>query len=149
MIIKEFSIQFHFQKAVVLKERRRLKKFLSHKLSTEGNRCGSEINYVFCSDDELLEINQRHLQHDYFTDIITFDLSEKGSCKLVSDIYISVDRVKDNAACEGVAAFKELQRVMFHGVLHLMGYKDKTDRQEREMRSMEEKWMEEFQAWNG
>lgn len=147
MNINEFVIQFHFQKSISLSERRKLKGFIKHQLSTEGGKCGSEINFVFCSDDELLEINRKHLEHDYYTDIITFDLSEKGSCKLVSDIYISVERVRDNAKTEGVVVSKELQRVIFHGLLHLIGYKDKTERQEKEMRGMEEKWMEAFSVY--
>ena len=114
------------------------------KLFEEGNKCGSEVNFIFCSDDDLLEINRKHLDHDYYTDIITFDLSEKGSCKLVSDIYISVDRVKENAKIEQVLTSIELRRVIFHGLLHLVGYKDKTKRQEEEMRGMEEKWLSEF-----
>jgi probable rRNA maturation factor len=144
MNTNEFNIQFHFQKAILLKKRRRLKDFIKQKLLNEGNKCGSEVNFIFCSDDELLKINQTHLDHDYYTDIITFDLSEKHSCKLVSDIYISVDRVRDNAKTERVLTAVELQRVIFHGLLHLIGYKDKTKMQEEEMRGMEEKWMEEF-----
>ena len=119
------------------------------KLFKEGNKCGSEVNFIFCSDDDLLEINRKHLDHDYYTDIITFDLSEKGSCKLVSDIYISVDRVKENAKTEQVLTAVELQRVIFHGLLHLIGYKDKTTKQEKEMRDMEEKWIANFLAFHG
>ncbi len=148
MNANEFIIQFHFKKTVILKERRRLKQFIAERLSKEGQKCGSEINFVFCSDDELLDINQKHLDHDYYTDIITFDLSEKGSCILVSDIYISVDRVRDNAKTEGVLVERELQRVIFHGLLHLIGYKDKTEKQKKEMRKMEEGWMEAFQVMN-
>lgn len=144
MNTNEFDIQFHFQKSIVLKERRRLKRFIMEKLFKEGNKCGSEVNFIFCSDDDLLGINRKHLDHDYYTDIITFDLSEKGSCKLVSDIYISVDRVKENAKTEQVLTSIELRRVIFHGLLHLVGYKDKTKRQEEEMRGMEEKWLSEF-----
>lgn len=148
MNIKEFDIQFHFQKSIVLKERRRLKRFIIEKLFKEGKKCASEINFIFCSDDELLEINRKHLNHDYYTDIITFDLSEKHSCKLVSDIYISVDRVRDNAKTEQVLTAIELQRVVFHGLLHLVGYKDKTKGQEEEMRGMEEKWLSEFSIFS-
>lgn len=119
------------------------------KLFKEGNKCGSEVNFIFCSDDDLLEINRKHLDHDYYTDIITFDLSEKHSCKLVSDIYISVDRVRDNAKTEQVLTAVELQRVIFHGLLHLIGYKDKTKKQEEEMRGMEEKWIADFSAFHG
>ncbi|WP_114790290.1 rRNA maturation RNase YbeY [Niabella yanshanensis] len=148
MNINEFIVQFHFQKAIVLRERRKLKQFIADRLSKEGGKEGSEINFIFCSDDELLEINRNHLDHDYYTDIITFDLSEKGSKILVSDIYISVDRVRDNATTEGVATATELQRVIFHGLLHLIGYKDKSAAQEKEMRSMEEKWMADFTAFH-
>ncbi len=143
----EFIIQFHFQKSILLKERRKLKDFIAQRLLHEGDKCGSEINFIFCSDDELLEINRKHLNHDYYTDIITFDLSEKHSCNLVSDIYISVDRVKDNAQIERVLISKELLRVIFHGLLHLIGYKDKSAKQEREMRAMEEKWMADFSQY--
>ncbi|MGN7784016.1 rRNA maturation RNase YbeY [Niabella sp. 22666] len=149
MNTNEFDIQFHFQKSIVLKERRRLKRFIMEKLFKEGNKCGSEVNFIFCSDDDLLEINRKHLDHDYYTDIITFDLSEKHSCKLVSDIYISVDRVRDNAKTERVLTTMELQRVIFHGLLHLIGYKDKTKKQEEEMRGMEEKWITDFSAFHG
>ena len=149
MNTNEFDIQFHLQKLIVLKERRRLKRFIREKLFKEGNKCGSDVNFIFCSDDDLLEINRKHLDHDYYTDIITFDLSEKGSCKLVSDIYISVDRVKENAKTEQVLTTIELQRVIFHGLLHLIGYKDKTTKQEKEMRDMEEKWIADFLAFHG
>lgn len=144
MKANKFIVAFHFQKPVILKGRRKLKQFIGSKLSKEGCKCGSEINFIFCSDDELLEINRKHLDHDYYTDIITFDLSDNDSCILISDIYISVDRVKDNGKKEGVGLEMELQRVIFHGLLHLIGYKDKTIQQERQMRKMEEKWMNDF-----
>jgi len=96
-----------------------------------------QIQYVFCSDDYLLEINRQHLDHDYYTDIITFDYS-KGK-KLSAEIYISTDRTEDHAKEYGVAPEKELLRVIIHGVLHLMGLRDYTDEEKAQMRR-EEEW---------
>lgn len=103
---------------------------------THGFRV-ADIQYIFCSDEYLLEINRSFLQHDYFTDIITFDLSEKKA-ELCSEIYISIPRVKDNARSFGVSFQNELHRVMAHGILHLCGFKDKTAKQEKEMRNAED-----------
>lgn len=104
-------------------------------LNVHGYKSGT-LQYIFLSDDDLLEINRSYLEHDYYTDIITFPLGDKEG-RLDSDIYISVDRVRDNAqnyACE----FKdELDRVMIHGILHLCGWKDKTEEEERTMRQKE------------
>ena len=105
-------------------------------LNVHGYKSGT-LQYIFLSDDDLLEINRSYLEHDYYTDIITFPLGDKEDT-LDSDIYISVDRVRDNAqnyACE----FKdELDRVMIHGILHLCGWKDKTEEEERTMRQKED-----------
>ena len=98
----------------------------------------SDIQYIFCSDEYLLDINRNFLQHDYFTDIITFDLSEKKG-ELCSEIYVSIPRVKENAKEFGVTFQEELYRVMAHGVLHLCGLKDKTPQQEKKMREAEDK----------
>lgn len=94
-----------------------------------------KITYYFVSDDELLEINKSHLNHDYYTDIITFDYSTKR--KLEGEIYVSIDRVRDN----GNDFVEELVRVMSHGVLHMLGFKDKSDGEIKEMRRMENKWI--------
>jgi probable rRNA maturation factor len=96
--------------------------------------------YIFCSDDYLLGINREFLQHDYYTDIITFDLSEKGK-QIEGDIYISLDRVKDHAQKLGIDFETELARVMAHGLLHLCGYKDKSPSEEAEMRKMEDYYL--------
>lgn len=95
-----------------------------------------ELTYIFCSDDYLLEVNQTHLDHDYYTDIITFPYRQ-GS-ELEGDIFISVDRVADNAESYGVDYLDELLRVMAHGLLHLVGYGDKTKEEARLMREHEE-----------
>lgn len=110
-------------------------------LETCVNREGyshQEINYIFCSDEYLLDINRKHLNHDYYTDIITFDLSELPK-QLEADIFISIDRVRENAAEQEEEFEMELNRVLVHGILHLMGYRDKTDAEKLVMRSLENK----------
>ena len=95
-----------------------------------------EISLIFCSDEYLLSVNREHLNHDYYTDIITFDYTEK--C-VSGDLFISVDRVRDNASDLGVGFGVELKRVVAHGVLHLLGFKDKTEEESRVMRNEEDK----------
>jgi probable rRNA maturation factor len=133
------TIQFNFLIATSLKDRTRLKKFIGKMVKKEGRQL-AELQYIFCSDAYLLGINQKYLQHDFFTDIITFDLSEKGQ-SINAEIYISVDRVRDNAANYNSSFRKELHRVIFHGALHLCGYKDKKPKDARLMRQMEDKWL--------
>lgn len=93
------------------------------------------LSFVFCTDDYLLEMNQKHLNHDYYTDIITFNYNEGDS--LSGDLFISYDRITDNAAMLGVSVWDELCRVMIHGVLHLIGFDDKTIEKKKEMREEE------------
>ncbi len=97
-----------------------------------------EINYIYCSDKYLLQINQTYLDHDYYTDIITFDNREDPSDPIEADIFISIDRVKEYAAKESIKFVDELNRVMIHGVLHLLGQGDKTDSEKDQMRKREE-----------
>lgn len=97
------------------------------------------LQYIFCSDNYLLNINQKYLNHDYYTDIISFDLSEEQG--IIGEIYISIDRVKENAQKFNVSFETELQRVIFHGALHLCGYKDKTDKQAEVMRRKEDEYI--------
>ncbi|MFO7256065.1 MAG: rRNA maturation RNase YbeY [Bacteroidota bacterium] len=99
-----------------------------------------EINFVFCSDDYLLDLNRRYLQHDYYTDILTFD-SGGGEGLLMGDIYISVDRVRDNAKQFGVSFDEELHRVIVHGVLHLIGYTDTTPAKKKAMKKKEDAYL--------
>lgn len=94
-----------------------------------------ELSYVFCTDDYLLEMNKEHLNHDYYTDIITFNYNVGFS--LSGDLFISYDRIMDNAKDLGVSVYDELSRVMIHGVLHLLGFNDKTDEEQEEMTRME------------
>ena len=94
------------------------------------------LAYLFCSDDKILEVNKEYLQHDYYTDIITFDYSEGNS--ISGDMFISLDTVKSNAEKYGVNYDEELLRVMIHGVLHLCGINDKTEEEEKTMRAEED-----------
>lgn len=105
---------------------------LKHKHSIE------QLDYIFCSDEYLLKINQEHLQHDYYTDIITFPYHEEGSKTIFGDLFISVDRVKENALEAGVSFVDELHRVAIHGVLHMVGLSDKNAAAQSEMRRAED-----------
>jgi rRNA maturation RNase YbeY len=118
-----------------LTNRTELKRYIQSIFKKEGKKLDS-IHYIFCTDKALLEINRQFLSHDFYTDIITFNLSE--SKVIQAEIYISTDRVKDNALQLGVSLKSELCRVIFHGVLHLCGYKDKSKEQKVEMRGKEE-----------
>ena len=100
------------------------------------NKSEGEINYIFCDDDYLLEINQQYLNHDTLTDIISFDYSLGN--EIHGDIYISIERVRENAAEFKVSFEEELKRVMIHGILHYCGYKDKSESDEFLMRSKED-----------
>jgi len=102
------------------------------------------LNFIFCSDEYLLDINRSFLQHDYYTDIITFDLSETKDNSVVGEIYISIDRVKENASSIDVPFKEELLRIIFHGVLHLCGYKDKSKLDIKEMRTKEDFYLSLF-----
>lgn len=101
---------------------------------TEGKLLG-DVSVVFCSDTYLLELNKRHLQHDFFTDIITFDYSE--GVRVAGDLFVSVDRVYENADAYNVSRETELNRVSVHGILHLLGYKDNTPQEVAVMREKE------------
>lgn len=121
-----------------LKDRRRLSAFILDQIA--GLRPGLkavDLDYIFCSDAYLLEKNKAFLNHDTLTDIITFDLSERSD-SLQAEIYISIERVEENARIYQVAYNEELHRVIFHGMLHLCGLKDKTAAEQAEMRQAEQ-----------
>jgi probable rRNA maturation factor len=122
----------------VLNNRNQLKHYVESILKKEKRRL-DYINFIFCTDEALRLINRQYLQHDYYTDIITFDLSEQQNVQ--SEIYISIDRVRENAIDQGVSFKSELHRVIFHGVLHLCGYKDKRKVEKKEMREKEELYL--------
>ena len=116
-----------------------LKSFIEKRVKKEGLAIES-LNYVFCSDKYLLQINKQFLNHNYYTDIISFDLSEEPG-KLIGEVYISIDRVKDNAKTHRASNKEELLRVIFHGALHFCGYKDKKPADAKKMRQMEDTWL--------
>ena len=106
---------------------------------TEEGKVLEEVNLIFCSDEYLLKMNVEYLQHDYYTDIISFDYCEED--RILGDLFISKDRVLDNAEQNNVTFEFELQRVIVHGVLHLCGYKDKSEDEEKLMRSKEDYYL--------
>ena len=112
------------------------KKWISKVVDLEGYEL-SELSYIFCSDEYLLNINKEYLDHDYYTDIITFDNSEEDNL-IAGDIFVSIDRVEENATELNISFENELKRVMIHGVLHLCGYGDKSEEEEKLMREKEE-----------
>ena len=95
------------------------------------------MGYIFCSDEKILEVNRQYLQHDYYTDIITFDYSEGD--RISGDIFISIDTVRSNAEKYGTNFDDELHRVIIHGILHLCGLKDKSEADSKKMRKAEDK----------
>ena len=121
-----------------LKQAEHVSAWIVKSASNEGQEV-EEINYIFCSDNHLHSMNLKYLNHDSFTDVITFDLSDNQA--ISSDIYISIDRIKDNAKNLGTDFESELHRVMIHGVLHLIGYGDKTLEDQTIMRSKEDYYL--------
>lgn len=131
-------IHFHTEDSVfVLKNKALLKKWIIETIESKKRKAG-EINFIFCSDAYLLSINQQYLKHDTYTDIITFDYTKEEKEKPLSgDIFISVERVKENAETFSKTVENELHRVIIHGILHLAGYKDKTKADKEEMTKQE------------
>jgi probable rRNA maturation factor len=137
------AIQFFFlQQNISLSRRADLKKFIKALFKKEKKNLAG-LTYIFCSDEYLLQINKTHLKHDYYTDIVSFDLSETPDA-IIGEIYISTDRVRENAAQLGVSIKDEIHRVIFHGALHLCGYKDKTLKDIKKMRSAEDGYLADY-----
>ncbi|MDD5960746.1 MAG: rRNA maturation RNase YbeY [Bacteroidales bacterium] len=128
------AIQFSFQTNYPLKSRTKIKQWIKQVIEAKGKKTGN-ITYIFCNDEYLLEVNKQYLQHDYYTDVITFDYVEND---LISgDIFISTDRVRENALAFGSSETEELHRVIIHGALHLLGLKDKSEKEASQMRQAE------------
>jgi rRNA maturation RNase YbeY len=137
------AISFHQEDtSFTPKHKLKLKACIQASVETENFICG-RLNVVFCSDEYLLKMNQQFLQHNYYTDIITFDYSKNGI--LHGDLFISQERVSDNAQKNKVTFENELYRVIIHGVMHLAGYKDKSKSHIKQMRTAEEKHL---QIWS-
>ena len=124
---------------VALKNKAKLRDWFINTAKAEGNTI-KELNYIFCSDAYLLEMNQSYLNHDTYTDIITFDNSETNG-KVLGDIFISIDRIRENAKNFGVTESEELHRVMIHGLLHLLGYGDKSKAEKTTMTEKENHYL--------
>ena len=129
---------FHEDVEAPLEDYSQTKDWLFQSVIQEGNRIG-EINVIFCDDDYLLKLNQDHLEHNYFTDILTFQYSETP---ISGDLFISTSRVKENASTHDVSFKTELRRVIIHGVLHLLGYKDKSPKEIKVMREKEDEYLD-------
>jgi rRNA maturation RNase YbeY len=128
-------IEFNFETEFKLKESSKLKKWIANTIASEGFQLG-DISYVFCDDAYLLKLNQDYLNHDTLTDIISFDY--RMNKEINGEIYISVERVAENAKDFSVEFYTELHRVMIHGILHFCGFKDKTQSEEQKMRQRED-----------
>jgi probable rRNA maturation factor len=138
-----------FEQQVIsgLRNKRRLSGFVDKLIRTHlKNATKTELNYIFCSDSYLWELNKQYLNHTTLTDIITFDLSEHDDF-LHGEIYISVERVKENAARYNTTYQDELHRVIFHGALHLCGFKDKNKRDQEIMRKNEDTCLQNYKAY--
>ncbi len=130
------AINFQFEDAEFqFSDLKKVENWINQTIETEKCFTGN-VTYIFCSDNYLLDVNRKYLNHDYFTDVITFDYVKNG--KISGDIFISVDRITENAKIFNVSRENELLRVMIHGVLHLIGYDDQTDEQEAEIHSKED-----------
>ncbi|NHE59281.1 rRNA maturation RNase YbeY [Cyclobacterium plantarum] len=127
-----------------IKQKRKTKDWINKAAKEKGFHI-STLNYIFCTDDYLLQINRNYLNHNTYTDIITFDQAEQEG-EIEGDIYISIERVKENATSLGVIYHEELLRVLIHGMLHLCGLKDKSQKEKKRMREEEEKALNLFQT---
>lgn len=136
------SLEFFFEDIKPLKiEKKAIREQIRFLITNEGKIPGN-ISVVFCSDDYLLNINEQYLGHDYYTDIVTFDYVEKSV--ISGDLFISVDRIFENAEKFETTFWKELYRVIFHGILHLTGYQDNNDEEISVMREKEDFYLKGF-----
>ncbi len=124
-----------------IKDKNVLKRFIPH-IFLQEEKVLNSVTIIFCSDDYLLKMNRRFLNHDFYTDILTFDLSTNHSVQ--GEIYISTDRVKENAYLHKLSFQNELHRVIFHGALHLCGYIDKSKKEKTIMTAKEDKYLNKF-----
>ena len=121
-------------------------KWLAKVAQGEGYKLG-DVNYIFCSAEKLLEMNRQYLHHDYFTDVITFDYSDRRGTKIISgDVFIDIETVADNASQYGATRLQEMRRVVVHGVLHLCGQGDKTPYTNKQMHRKEDKYLKFWDA---
>ncbi len=136
------KVCFFFETRGFSLEKRNVLKARVETLFRKEGKALESLNYIFCTDQRLLEINRQYLRHDYYTDIISFDLSAGPAT--IGEIYISIDRVRDNASNLGISFKAELHRVIFHGALHLCGYGDKKRGEVEVMRKREDYWLSRY-----
>jgi probable rRNA maturation factor len=137
--VEDDAVMYHFEDVVFeLKNESALTSWFHETAAAEGNTL-HQLTYIFCSDEYLLLMNKEHLQHDYYTDVITFPYSANP---VEGDVFISTDRIKDNAKKVGVTFEQELHRVMIHGLLHLLGYLDKIPKNKAIMTSKEDFYLQ-------
>ena len=134
------AIYFHAEKITYqLKGKREIRKWIGRVIENEGKITG-EINIIFSSDAFLLKINNQYLQRNYYTDIITFDYSDDQ--KVSGDLFISIDRIRENAKSHNVKIINELMRIIVHGVLHMLGYKDDSEEEKKSMTAKENNYLD-------
>jgi probable rRNA maturation factor len=135
------AITFHEEDiSYKLKNKTAVRKWITDAIIAEGYKL-SELTYIFCTDEYLLQINRQYLDHDTYTDIITFDNSEEEGV-IVGDIFISIERIRENAGKFNVTEAHELHRVLIHGALHLLGYKDKSPGDKKKMTLKEDFYLD-------
>jgi probable rRNA maturation factor len=140
---KFIPIHFHYlADPFYLPQRYTIKRFLLSVFQHHSKPVDS-LNYIFCTDDYLLNLNKDYLKHNYYTDIITFELNQPMQA-IQADIYISVERARDNAKFYRVPIIHETMRLLIHGALHLCGYKDKTDKDFKKMKALEEQHLSQW-----
>lgn len=141
------ELNFHFEdREIELPNEQKLEQWLAETAKAEGKHIG-ELNYIFCSDEYLYEMNVQYLQHDTYTDVITFPYEQEDEpTRIDGDIFISTDRVADNAREFDLTFHEELLRVVVHGLLHLLGYEDGTKEEKNQMRNKEDFYL---RAWEG
>lgn len=139
MALKDISF-FSEDIDFTLKDKAKVRSWIGDTIKSEGFKRVSELSFVFCSDDYLLAINKQYLNHDTYTDIVTFDSSDEEDV-IAGDIFISIERIRENAAQFGVTEREELHRVIIHGVLHLCGYYDKKKEDKELMTAKENEYL--------
>lgn len=131
-------ILFHSKTNFKIQNKRILKNWIKY-VCSDFDKNAQDLNFIFMSDKDLLELNIKYLNHDFYTDVITFNYCEE--INISGDIFISIDRVKENAISLNFSFLNELYRVMIHGVLHLLGFEDHTNAEKKQMRSLEDKYL--------
>jgi rRNA maturation RNase YbeY len=143
--IKPQGINFRYQKQIALKNRLLIKQMIFLIIEAEKKK-HTVIDIIFCSDSYLLDINNTNLGHNYYTDTITFNLALNTKSPIVGEVYISIDRVSENAQLFKVTKANELLRVLFHSVLHLCGYQDTTNQKRNIMKKKEDYYLDLFNS---